>query len=153
MSSNSPSSIRSFGVSTYLVDQIQRFLPDEALDRFKNKINIIRNGIATMSSSAPSLYSSIPDPSPMIGFIINSNINRLMQGVDNVGIHVKGEATYTFPIFSPTCTLYNHRELLYIGEIKEYLLGQKAFTAKPEAVQLIISGLLRLCFLFLPYWE
>jgi hypothetical protein len=142
MSFNSLSSIRLFDVSTYLVEQMQRFFPNEALDRVNSKIELIRSGIAGMSSSAISLYSSNPDSSSISGPVKVIGINRLMQGVDEAQIHVPGEATYKFPIFSSTCSLYGHAELLYIGEIKEYILNQEKFTTRSEAIQLIISGLL-----------
>jgi hypothetical protein len=58
-----------------------------------------------------------------------------MQGVDEAQIHVPGEATYKFPIFSSTCSLYGHAELLYIGGIKEYILNQEKFTTRSEAIQ------------------
>ena len=141
MSFNSLSSIRLSSLSTYLVDQMQRFFPNEALDRVNFKINIIRNGIATMSSSALSLYSSTP-PSSISGPIRFIDSNQLMQGVSEVQIQVPGEATYKLPIFSTTCSLHGHPELLYIGEIKEYILNQEKFTSRPEAIKLTISGLL-----------
>ena len=92
MSFNSLSSIRLFDVSTYLVEQMQRFFPNEALDRVNSKIDLIRSGIAGMSSSAISLYSSNPDSSSISGPVKVIGINRLMQGVDEAQIHVPGEA-------------------------------------------------------------
>lgn len=142
MSLNSLTGTRLFSVSTYLVDQIQKIFPDEALERVKFKINIIRDGIATMSSSALSLYSSTPDPSSISGPIRSLGLNQLMQGIDEVQIQVTGEAIYKFPIFSTKVSLYGHQELLYIDRIKEYILDQEKFTSRPNTTQLIISGLL-----------
>lgn len=137
MSFNSLTGIRLSSISTYLVDQMQKIFPDKALECVNLKINIIRNEIATMSSSAPSLYSSTPAPSSISGPIKFMGVNLLKEdftrAIDNVKICVPGEATYTFPIFKSSFTLNNHRMLfhingmgrLHIDEIKEYMFDKK----------------------------
>ncbi len=130
-------------VSTYLVDKIQKIFPDEDLAFVNAKISMIRKGIATMSSSAPSLYTQTLSSAPAFTTPTTSDYN--IHGVVKLAFPVPEDAVYTtyvFPIFDPLTSYLGHVELLSIGSIKEYMLRQQAFTARPKIAQFIIAALL-----------